>query len=50
MTRETAERYLADVPGWTLNDDATRISRLFKNGDFARAQAVANKAGDVAEQ
>lgn len=50
MTRETAERYLADVPGWTLSDDGTRISRLFKTGDFAKAQAVANKAGDVAEQ
>ena len=50
MTRDEAERYLADVPGWELSKDATRISRKFKTKDFAEAQAVANKAGDVAEQ
>ncbi len=50
MSREQAQSYLADVPGWQLSDDATRISRRFKTGDFAQAQQVANQAGDVAEQ
>jgi len=50
MSRETAQQYLADVPGWRLSDDASRISRRFKTGNFAEAQAIANSAGDVAEQ
>lgn len=50
MTRDEAERYLAEVPGWTLSDDGTRITRHFKTGDFANAQKVANQAGDVAEE
>ncbi len=50
LTRDAAEGYLADVPGWTLSEDATRITRRFRTGNFAEAQAVANKAGDVAEQ
>jgi len=49
MTREQAQAYLAEVPGWTLSDDASRITRRFKTGDFAAAQTVANQAGEVAE-
>lgn len=49
MTRDEANAYLAEVPGWELSDDATRLTRHFKTGDFAKAQAVANQAGDVAE-
>ena len=50
LTRAEAEGYLADLPGWRLSDDASRISRLFRVKDFAEAQAIANRAGDVAEQ
>lgn len=50
MTREQAVGYLADLNGWVLSEDATRISRRFKTKDFAEAQAIANQAGDIAEQ
>ena len=50
MTREEAERYQLDVPGWVLSDDSTRLTRRFDTSDFAEAQSIANKAGDVAEQ
>lgn len=50
MSREQAERYLADVPGWELSDDGTRIRRSFKFKNFAAAQEFVNKAGDLAEQ
>lgn len=50
MDRAQAEAMLPDVAGWVLSDDATRILRRFKTGNFAEAQALANIAGDVAEQ
>ncbi len=49
LTREEAERYLAEVPGWSLSDDATRIERRFKLKNFAEAQALAVRIGDLAE-
>ncbi len=50
MSREQAQAYLADVPGWVLDDAGTRIHRRFQTDNFAQAQAIANIAGDVAEQ
>ena len=50
LTREEAERYLAEAPGWTLSDDATTIERRFKLKNFAEAQALAQRIGDLAEE
>ncbi len=50
LTREEAERYLAETPGWSLSDDATKIERRFKLKNFAAAQALAQRIGDLAEQ
>lgn len=50
MTPEQAKAHLAEVPEWHLSEDATRITRRFKTGNFVEAQAIANTAGDVAEQ
>lgn len=50
MDRAQAEAMLAEVPNWVLSEDATRISRRFETRDFAQAQAIANIAGEVAEQ
>ena len=50
LGRDQAESMLAEVTGWVLSEDATRISRRFETSNFAKAQAIANIAGDVAEQ
>ncbi len=49
MTAGEAEARLADVPGWELIDDATKLSRTFTFGNFAEAQAFAVRVGEVAE-
>lgn len=49
LSREAAQAMLADVPGWELNRDATRLSRHFSFADFAEAQAFAVKVGGLAD-
>lgn len=49
LSREDAEARMPEIPGWSLSDDARVLTRRFKTPNFAEAQAVANKAGDVAE-
>ena len=50
LERAEAERYLKDVPGWSLDEEARRISRAFRFKDFAEAQAFALKVGKIAEE
>ena len=50
MTRAEAERFLGEVPEWSLSDDGTRIERRFPFDDFAKAQAFVNEVGDLAEE
>ncbi|HET6521109.1 MAG TPA: 4a-hydroxytetrahydrobiopterin dehydratase [Geminicoccaceae bacterium] len=50
LAREEAERYLAETPGWSLGDGATKIERRFKLRNFAEAQALAQRIGDLAEE
>ncbi len=49
LTLDEAERYRAEVPGWTLIDSATRIERRFEFKNFVEAIDFANKIGIVAE-
>lgn len=49
LTKQEAERYLADVPGWTLADDGTRIWREFRFKDFREAMRFVNAVADIAE-
>jgi 4a-hydroxytetrahydrobiopterin dehydratase len=49
LPRRDAERLVAETPGWTLSDDATRIERTFKLPDFAAALAFVNRIGELAE-
>src|SRR5512145_587375 len=49
LARAEAERLLAETPGWTLDDGATRIERTFTFPDFASALAFVEKVGQVAE-
>ena len=50
MTRQQAEQYLAETPGWHLSEDATRIRREFRFKSFVEAQSFVNRVGDLAEQ
>ena len=50
LAREEAERYRAETPGWSLGDGATKIGRRFKLRNFAEAQALAQRIGDLAEE
>jgi 4a-hydroxytetrahydrobiopterin dehydratase len=50
LTEEAAQRYLAEIPGWTLIEGAARIERRFRFKDFASAMDFARKVGDLAEQ
>ena len=49
LTRPEAERLLAEAPGWTLDDTATRITRRFTFDDFAGAMAFVGRVAQVAE-
>jgi 4a-hydroxytetrahydrobiopterin dehydratase len=50
LTEEEAQRYLAEIPGWTLIEGAVRIERRFRFKDFASAMDFARMVGDLAEQ
>jgi 4a-hydroxytetrahydrobiopterin dehydratase len=50
LGRESAEGYMAQVPGWTLSDAADRIARRFAFGDFRSAMAFVNRVGELAEE
>jgi 4a-hydroxytetrahydrobiopterin dehydratase len=49
LSRADAERLLAETPGWTLDDGATRIERAFKFQDFVGALAFVNRVAALAE-
>ncbi len=49
LTREEAERYLDLVRDWELLDDARRIRRTYRFGNFQEALAFAGKVGELAE-
>ncbi len=49
LGRAEAERLLAETPGWTLAEDASRIERMFRFKDFASALAFVNRIGELAE-
>ncbi len=50
MGQEAAQRSLAEVPGWDLAQDGSRISRAFTFKDFHEALAFVNQVGTIAEE
>jgi 4a-hydroxytetrahydrobiopterin dehydratase len=46
---ERAREYLARVPGWTLSEDARRISKRFTFKSFPDAIAFVNEVAEVAD-
>lgn len=49
LTYEEAEKNLAMVSGWSMNDAATEISKSFKFKDFKTALNFTNEVGRIAE-
>ena len=49
LGRPEAERLLAETPGWTLTEDATKIERTFTVADFAAALALVERIAALAE-
>ena len=50
LTEAEAERYLAEAPGWTLDQTATRIERKFSFKNFVEALEFVQRIGSIAEQ
>ena len=49
LDAEAATRLLAETPGWALIHDANRIERRVATRDFARALALVDRIGALAE-
>jgi 4a-hydroxytetrahydrobiopterin dehydratase len=50
LTAQEAESYQLEAPDWQLRDDATRIERTYRFGNFKQAFAFIQAAGELAEQ
>ncbi|SRR5712691_13495740 len=49
LTREEAERFLAQAPQWGLHDDARRIERAYRFRTFREALNFVQQVGELAE-
>lgn len=49
MGAEAAERLVAQVPGWTLEEEARGIRREFRFRNFTEAMRFALQVGELAE-
>jgi 4a-hydroxytetrahydrobiopterin dehydratase len=49
LDRAEAERLHAQIPEWTLKDDAHRIERTFRFKNFQEAMNFVTKVGQLAE-
>lgn len=49
LTREEAEKYLAEAPGWELREEATKVRRKFQFKNFVEALAFTQKVGALCE-
>lgn len=50
IERDEAERLLSELPGWTLNDDATLITRRFEFKGFYKTISFINAMAWVVNQ
>ena len=50
MKLEKAHEYLDDLPGWTLDDDESMLSKKFEFHDFTEAMAFVNQVAEIAEK
>src|SRR6516165_7330516 len=49
LTRPEAEELLPQAPEWALMDDAHRIEKTYRFGNFREALAFVQKVGELAE-
>lgn len=49
LTAEEAKSYQIEAPEWALRDDATRIERTYRFGNYKAAFAFVCVAGEMAE-
>ena len=49
-SREQAAQQVDKLPGWSLSDDATLITRKIKCADFKTAVELLNRIAEIAEQ
>jgi len=49
LTSEEAERLRTHVPEWSLSDNATRVQRTFRFGNFRESLAFVSRVGELAE-
>jgi 4a-hydroxytetrahydrobiopterin dehydratase len=49
LTPQEAERFHVDVPQWEIRDEARRIERTFRLGNFREALALVQRVGELAE-
>ena len=50
LSPASAQAELDHVPGWRLEENATRLTRRFEFRDFVEAIKFVNRVADVAEQ
>ncbi len=50
LTGDEAKSYLAEAPGWALDEAGTRIERKFNFKNFANALEFVQRIGVIAEQ
>lgn len=50
LNKEKAQQLLADIPGWTLSDDAKVISRNYEFRNFLRTMSFVNAIAWVANE
>lgn len=50
LNMEDAEKYLTRVPGWQLQENATKIKRTFKFKNFMDALWFAQHVGELCER
>ena len=49
MTRDQAEQYMGQVPGWEITSDDRKLQRKFKFKNFAEANKFVDQVGELAE-
>ena len=49
LTRAEAEELLPQAPEWALMDEARRIEKTFRFGNFRESLAFVQKVGELAE-
>lgn len=50
LAAAAAQALLAGIPGWRLEQSATRLERNFEFRDFVEAMKFVNRVADLAEQ